>query len=161
MDLTRKASLVVGGHQTNPPNESTYSSVVSRDSIQIAFMLAALNDLDVLSADVQGAYLNTPTKEKVHATNSTPSHSNAFHHHAYMALSDYQATFHGPQAETSWPDTNTPQMEINRALQSNYFLPTPPQAPPNTGSTELFPDDPLSTHVASCHYTRFQQPLRH
>jgi hypothetical protein len=64
MDLTRKASLVVGGHQTNPPNESTYSSVVSRDSIQIAFMLAALNDLDVISADVQGAYLNAPEKKK-------------------------------------------------------------------------------------------------
>jgi hypothetical protein len=29
-------------------------------------MLAALNDLDVLSADVQGAYLNAPTKEKAY-----------------------------------------------------------------------------------------------
>ncbi|KAI2493498.1 Reverse transcriptase (RNA-dependent DNA polymerase) [Fragilaria crotonensis] len=54
MDLTRKARLVAGGHQTDPPKESTYSSVVSRDSIRIAFTLAALNDLDVLSADVQG-----------------------------------------------------------------------------------------------------------
>ena len=35
---------------------------MSRDSIRIAFLLAALNDLDVLSADVQGAYLNAPTK---------------------------------------------------------------------------------------------------
>ncbi|KAI2502898.1 Reverse transcriptase (RNA-dependent DNA polymerase) [Fragilaria crotonensis] len=66
MDLTRKARLVAGGHQTDPPKESTYSSVVSRDSIRIAFTLAALNDLDVLSADVQGAYLNAPTKEKVY-----------------------------------------------------------------------------------------------
>ena len=31
-------------------------------------MLAALNDLDVLSADVQRAYLNAPTKEKVYTT---------------------------------------------------------------------------------------------
>ena len=54
MDLTRKARLVAGGHQTDPPKESTYSSVVSRDSIRIAFTLEALNDLDVLSADVQG-----------------------------------------------------------------------------------------------------------
>ena len=54
MDLTRKARFVAGGHQTDPPKESTYSSVVSRDSIRIAFTLAALNDLDVLSADVQG-----------------------------------------------------------------------------------------------------------
>ena len=55
MDLTRKARLVARGHMTDPPNESTYSSVVSRDSIRIAFTLAVLNDLDVLSADVQGA----------------------------------------------------------------------------------------------------------
>jgi hypothetical protein len=41
---------------------------VSRDSIRIAFTLAALNDLDVLSADVQGAYLNAPTKEKISTT---------------------------------------------------------------------------------------------
>jgi hypothetical protein len=66
MDLTRKARLVAGGHQTDPPKESTYSSVVSRDRIKIAFTLAALNDLDVLSANVQGAYLNAPTKEKVY-----------------------------------------------------------------------------------------------
>jgi hypothetical protein len=63
-----------------------------------------------------------------------------------MAFSDYQTTLRGPQTVTSWPDTNTPQMEINRALLRNDFLPTAPQAPPNTGSTELFPDDPLSTH---------------
>ena len=67
-DLTRKARFVAGGHQTDPPKESVYSSVVSRDSVRIAFMLAALNDLDVLSADVQNAYLNAPTKEKVYTT---------------------------------------------------------------------------------------------
>ena len=39
---------------------------MSRDSIRIAFTLAALNDLDVLPADVQGAYLNAPTKEKAY-----------------------------------------------------------------------------------------------
>ena len=66
MDLMRKARLVAGGHMMDPPKESTYSSVVSRDSIRIAFTLAALNDLDVLSADVQGGYLNAPTKEKVY-----------------------------------------------------------------------------------------------
>jgi hypothetical protein len=67
MDLTRKARLVAGGHQTEVPTESTYSSVVSRDSVRIAFTLAALNDLEVLSADVQNAYLNAPTKEKVYS----------------------------------------------------------------------------------------------
>ena len=63
-DLTRKARFVAGGHMTDPPKESTYSSVVSRDSVRIAFTMAALNGLDVMSADVQNAYLNAPTKEK-------------------------------------------------------------------------------------------------
>ena len=64
-DLTRKARYVGGGHKTDPPKDTTYSSVVSRDSVRIAFLAAALNDLDVLAADVQNAYLNAPTKEKV------------------------------------------------------------------------------------------------
>jgi hypothetical protein len=51
MDLTRKARLVAGGHQTDPPKESTYSSVVSRDSVSLT--IAALNDLDAITADVQ------------------------------------------------------------------------------------------------------------
>ena len=67
MDLTRKARLVAGGHQTEaPPKETTFSSVVSRDSVRIAFTIAALNDLSILAADVQNAYLNAPTKEKVY-----------------------------------------------------------------------------------------------
>ena len=63
MDLTRKARLVAGGHKTEPSKESVYSSVVSRDSVRLAFLIAALNDLDVMSADIQNAYLNAPTKE--------------------------------------------------------------------------------------------------
>jgi len=66
MCLTRKARLVAGGHMTDPPKESTYSSVVSRDSVRIAFTIAALNGLDILSADVQNAYLNAPTEERLY-----------------------------------------------------------------------------------------------
>lgn len=67
MTLTRKARLVAGGHRTDPPKEAVYSSVVSRDSVRLAFLAAALNDLDVLAADIQNAYLTAPTKEKVYA----------------------------------------------------------------------------------------------
>ncbi len=63
--LARKARYVAGGHQTDPPKESTYSSVVSRDSVRLFFLLAALNDVDVLACDVQNAYVNAETKEKV------------------------------------------------------------------------------------------------
>ena len=65
MDLTRKARFVAGGHLTEPPASITYSSVVSRDSVRIAFLLAALNDLDILACDVGNAYLNAPCREKV------------------------------------------------------------------------------------------------
>jgi hypothetical protein len=49
MDFTRKARFVTGGHKTDPPSFITYSSVVSRESVRIAFLLAALNDLDILA----------------------------------------------------------------------------------------------------------------
>jgi hypothetical protein len=65
-DLTHKAHYVAGGHMTDPPKDTMYLSVNSRDSVRIAFLVAALEDLDVLAADVQNAYLNTPTKEKVY-----------------------------------------------------------------------------------------------
>jgi hypothetical protein len=45
LDLTRKARYVAGGHQTDPPKDMVYASVVFRDSVCIAFLLAALNDL--------------------------------------------------------------------------------------------------------------------
>ena len=58
MDFTRKARFVAGGHMTDPPSTITYSSVVSRDSVRIAFLLAALNDVDILATDIGNAYLN-------------------------------------------------------------------------------------------------------
>ena len=63
--LARKAQLVAGGHTTDTPSSITYSSVVSRDSVRIAFLMAALNDLDVMSVDIGNAYLNVPNKEKI------------------------------------------------------------------------------------------------
>jgi hypothetical protein len=66
--LERKARYVAGGHQTEPTKEITFASVVTRDSIRIAFLVAALNDLEVLSADVSGAYLNANAMEKVYTT---------------------------------------------------------------------------------------------
>jgi hypothetical protein len=65
MDLTRKARFVAGGHTTETPMSITYSSVVSRDSVRIAFLIAALNDLDIMACDVSNAYLNAPCREKI------------------------------------------------------------------------------------------------
>jgi len=68
MDFTRKARYVAGGHMTDPPATLTYSSVVSRDSVRIAFLLAALNDIDILACDIGNAYLNASPREKVYTT---------------------------------------------------------------------------------------------
>jgi hypothetical protein len=40
--------------------------VVSRESVCVALTLATFNDLQILSADIQGAYLNAPCCEKVY-----------------------------------------------------------------------------------------------
>ncbi|KAI2503562.1 Reverse transcriptase (RNA-dependent DNA polymerase) [Fragilaria crotonensis] len=65
MDLTRKARLVARGNMTEATKEQTFASVVSRDTVRLFFLLAALNDLDLLSCDIQNAYLAAPNKEKV------------------------------------------------------------------------------------------------
>ena len=65
MDFTRKARFVAEGFRTDPPASVIYSSVVSRESVRIAFLIAALNDLELLGADCEGAYLNAPCREKI------------------------------------------------------------------------------------------------
>ena len=65
MDFTRKARLVAGGHMTDAPPSVTYSSVVTRDSVCLALMLAELNELEVLAGDVGNAYLNAPCRERI------------------------------------------------------------------------------------------------
>jgi hypothetical protein len=64
-DFRRKAQLVAGGHMTDPPATASYASIVSHESVCIALTAAALNDLDLLAADIQNAYLNAPITEKV------------------------------------------------------------------------------------------------
>jgi hypothetical protein len=50
---------------TEAPTSLTYSSIVSRDSVKIAFMIAALNDLDIMACDIGNAYLNEKCREKI------------------------------------------------------------------------------------------------
>ena len=51
---------------TDTPTSITYSSVVSHDSVRIALLVAALNDIDIQACDIQNAYLNAPCREKVY-----------------------------------------------------------------------------------------------
>ena len=63
--LVRKACFVAGGHTADTPSLITYSSVVLRDSVRIAFLIATLNDLDIMLADIGNVYLNAPNKVKI------------------------------------------------------------------------------------------------
>lgn len=64
--LTRKARFVAGGHTTETPKSLTYASVVSRESVRIGFLIAALNDLNIMAADIGNAYLNADCREKIY-----------------------------------------------------------------------------------------------
>ena len=66
MDFARKARFVAGGHVTDPPDCMMYSSVVSRETVRITFLLAALNDLDVCAANIGNAYLNADCAEHIY-----------------------------------------------------------------------------------------------
>ena len=46
----------------------TYVSVVSQEMVQIALTVAALNDLEVKTSDVQNAYLTAPCAKVIHTT---------------------------------------------------------------------------------------------
>ena len=63
-DFRRKAHMVAGGHTADVSAVLTYSYVVSRDSVRIAFTIAALNDLKVLACDIQNAFLSAKCREK-------------------------------------------------------------------------------------------------
>ena len=64
-NFRRKARLVAGGHMTETPTTITYSSVVSRDSVRIALTIAPLNGLQVMSCDIQNAYLTADCRERI------------------------------------------------------------------------------------------------
>jgi hypothetical protein len=65
-----KDGLPIGTANDNPILDSrmyevTYSSVVSDDSVQLAFLIAGLNNLDILAGDVTYSYLNASCREKI------------------------------------------------------------------------------------------------
>ncbi len=60
-----RQGLLLSGTRRIPRDHITYSSVVSRDSVQLAFLIAGLNDLDAMAGDVNNAYLNAKCREKI------------------------------------------------------------------------------------------------
>jgi Reverse transcriptase (RNA-dependent DNA polymerase) len=64
--FTCKARFVANGNETRDlASHHTYASVVTCESVQIAFLYASLNDLRILGCDISNAYLNAPCWEKI------------------------------------------------------------------------------------------------
>ena len=68
MDGTAKARLVAAGCRTADPQGSTWAGVVSRETVRIALTYAALNNLKVMTSDIQNAYLTAPSSQKLWTT---------------------------------------------------------------------------------------------
>lgn len=63
-NFRKKARFVADGHKTKTPIAVTYSSVVSRDSVRLLLLVAAINDIQIKGADIQNAFLSAPNREK-------------------------------------------------------------------------------------------------
>ena len=50
---------------TETPVGLYYSSVVYSDSVRIAFLAVALNDLDILEFEISNPYMNAPCRERI------------------------------------------------------------------------------------------------
>ena len=64
-NFRRKARFVARDHTTETPMSLTYSSVVSRDSVHIILLIAALNDLKIMACNIQNSYLIVDCWEKI------------------------------------------------------------------------------------------------
>lgn len=65
MDLPRKAHFIACGHTTDPPNSMTCDSAVSRESVRITLLLVSLNNVELITGNIAGAHIHTPTTEKL------------------------------------------------------------------------------------------------
>ena len=64
MDFMRKARWVLNGHKMPDPVGSTFTGVVSWESIWIPCTYAVLNRLDILAADIRNANLQAPSSQR-------------------------------------------------------------------------------------------------
>ena len=103
-NFRRKGRLVAGGHTTEAPATLAYSSVISRDSVRIILIIAALNGLQVMACDIQNAYLTDDCREKIWTRAGPEFGSEAgtimFNCKALYGLRSSGAAFHAHLAET-------------------------------------------------------------
>ena len=64
MDFTRKARFVANRSTTPITSASTYTGVLSRETVRVAFTYASFNGLDIMASDIHNSYLQVPISEK-------------------------------------------------------------------------------------------------
>ena len=106
-DGRRKARLVAGGHLTDTPIDSVYSSVVSLRAIRLLTFVAELNNVEVWCTDVGNACLESYTQEKVYIV-AGPEFGKREGHILIVqkALCGLKSSGNGNQrhsASTAWP----------------------------------------------------------
>ena len=109
--LQRKARFVADGSRTEVPECNTYASVVSRESVRIAFLLAALNDLEIMAGDCEGAYLNAESRERLY-TKCGPEFGEYEGRYAIIV----RALYGTKSAASSW------RSDIQMAVESQGFI---------------------------------------
>ena len=129
-NFRRKARLVANGNETETPLALTYSSVVSRDSVRIALLIASLNDLQLLSCDIQNAYLTADCRERIYITAGPEFGSEAgstmIIKKALYGLKSSGAAFRAHLAETLYdlnykPSKGDPDVWIRAATKPDGF----------------------------------------
>jgi len=60
------ARMVAGAHLIDPPKDSTYSSVVSLQSLSCVMLIGELNGMKICAGNVGNSYLEAYTTEKVY-----------------------------------------------------------------------------------------------
>ena len=129
-NFRRKARSVANGNETETPTSLTYSSVVSRDSVRIALLIASLNDLQLLACDIQNAYLTADCREKIYITAGPEFGSEAgstmIIRKALYGLKSSGAAFRAHLAETLYdlnyqPTKGDPDVWIRPATKVDGF----------------------------------------
>ena len=62
-DFRIKAFIVVGGDVTHMPEVITYSTVVIREIVHIALIMASSDDKEIKAAEVLNTYMMAPNRE--------------------------------------------------------------------------------------------------
>ena len=65
MYFTCRAIFLTNGNKPEAPVSLTYSIAVVWDSVWLAFLVAELNEFDVMACDIGNAYPNVPCKDNI------------------------------------------------------------------------------------------------